>query len=279
MEAYDAVVRNWPVAPEELDIPTRLGPTHVIASGARDAPALLLLSSLAASAAIWQPNVEALSAHFRTYAVDTIGQVGKSVPTRRFRGRRDLAAWLNDLLDGLGAGRASLVGNSYGGFVALNQASLAKDRVKRVVLISPAGSFVGLSWQFYYTMLVKGPLRRLIRGRRREDVRRLPGGMKLDHKDGGWGALMATTMMESGRPDTVSPIVFRKSELHRIKAPTLLLIGEKEVLYDPEKTLKRAMTRMPGLSGEIVPGAHHLAAQSSPEAVNKLILQFLLRPS
>src|SRR5689334_834092 len=65
MAAYDAVLANWPVAYESLSIPTRLGRTHVIASGPASAPPVILLHSLAASAAVWQPNVAALSPHFR----------------------------------------------------------------------------------------------------------------------------------------------------------------------------------------------------------------------
>ena len=52
MAAYDAALRDWPVAYEALDLPTRLGPTHVIASGPPDAPPLLLLPSFAGTAAV-----------------------------------------------------------------------------------------------------------------------------------------------------------------------------------------------------------------------------------
>src|SRR5262245_29224247 len=41
--AYDAVLKQWPVPYEELDIPTRFGRTHVIAAGPKNAPVLVLL--------------------------------------------------------------------------------------------------------------------------------------------------------------------------------------------------------------------------------------------
>lgn len=55
----------------------------------------------------------------------------------------------------------------------------------------------------------------------------------------------------------------------------LLLIAEHEILYEPHSTLRTAMTRMPGLEGEIVLGAHHLAAMAQPDAVNARIVDFL----
>lgn len=226
LEAYDAALAGWPVPYEVREIATRLGQTHVIASGPAGAPAVVLLPSLAASGLMWEPNVTALNEHFRVYAVDTIGQAGKSVPAKRIRGRREMADWLADLFDGLGIDRASIVGSSYGGFLALNQALLTPDRVDRIVLISPAATFVGFGWKFYYAMFVKGPLRRLFRRRRAADPTVLPGGARLAPT--GWGKLMAITMSESARPTLARAIVFSKQELRALRAPVLLLIGDKE---------------------------------------------------
>jgi hypothetical protein len=38
LDAYDAVLRKWPVAYTKLDVPTTFGDTHVIASGSEVAP-------------------------------------------------------------------------------------------------------------------------------------------------------------------------------------------------------------------------------------------------
>lgn len=273
LEAYDAVLREWPVAFEERDVPTPLGLTHVIASGPLDAPPVLLLPSLAASAMLWQPNVAALSAYFRLYAVDVVGQVGKSIPSKRIRNRYEMAAWLSALMDGLGIARASLVGASYGGFLAMNQAILTPERVERIALIGPAATFVRLPLKFYYAMMIKGPLRNLFR---RKAPVRLSGGPKLSPT--GFRGLMAAAMMESARPNLAPAIVFGKKDLCRVQAPSLLLIGEKEVLYEPHATLAKAMAKLPGLQGTVVPNADHLAALSNPAFVNQQLLNFL-RPS
>jgi len=73
----------------------------------------------------------------------------------------------------------------------------------------------------------------------------------------------------------VMPAVLSDAELRAIQAPTLLLIAEHEILYEPHSTLRTAMMRMPGLEGEIVPGAHHLAAMAQPDAVSARIVEFL----
>jgi len=276
MAAYDAVLREWPVAFEALYIPTGLGPTHVIASGPPDAPPLVLLHSFAGTATAWRLNIEGLSQRYRTYAVDVIGQPGKSQAVRRIRNRREFAGWFVDLLDGLGIERTSIVGSSFGAFLALSQASLTPDRVDRLVLISPAGSFVGLSWKFTYTMLT-GPLRRRIR--RLLGDKRPPSladlSPRLAPRDLAWAKLMSVTMAESPKVSIINAGVFSRSELRKIRAPTLLLIGDHERLYEPVETLALAQKRMPGLQGAIVPNADHIAAMAQPDDVNARITGFL----
>jgi pimeloyl-ACP methyl ester carboxylesterase len=279
LAAYDAALKAWPVPFEALDLPTRFGPTRVVASGPPEAPPLVLLHSLAASAAVWRANVAALSQHFRTYAVDVIGQAGRSVATRRLRTRRDFAAWLSDVLDRLGAARAAIVGCSFGGFLALSQASLTPDRVSKVVMISPAGTFVGLSWRFALVMrtgALRRRIRRLLGDKRPPDIADLRGrAVKMDPADAGWRALMGVTMAEAPKLEVINAAVLSRRELRRIRAPALLLIGEHERLYEPRATLALAMAKMPALETELVPGADHIAAMAQPNWVNQRILRFL----
>jgi pimeloyl-ACP methyl ester carboxylesterase len=279
MAAYDAVLAKWPVACEEITVPTRLGATHVIASGPADAPPLVLLHAAMATATVWRPNVEALSEHFRVFAVDTVGQGGRTVASRKIKSRRDYADWLNDLFDGLGIARASVVGNSYGGFIALNQAAMAPERIDRVVLISPAGGFVSVMPLFRSMIYqaLKGTLLRVLRvgGPRPDILAAIAGEAGFNEGDEDWLALGRQLLDGSKRINMIMPAVLSDAELGAIQAPTLLLIAEHEILYEPHSTLRTAMTRMPGLEGEIVRGAHHLAAMARPDAVNARIVGFL----
>lgn len=277
MAAYDAAVREWPVPFDELEIPTRLGLTHVIASGPPDGAPLLLLPSLAATATVWRPNIAGLSRYYRTCAVDVIGQPGKSVANGPIRNRQEYAGWVVDVLDGLKIARTSIVGCSFGGFLAVNQVLLTPERIARVVLISPAGTFVGLSWRFHYVMRIRGPLLKL--ARRLSGTSKAPSLADLDPRlvprDRRWSALMAVTMAERPTVSVIPPAVFTKAELQTIKTPMLLLIGDRERLYDPVSTLALASQRIPGLEGAVVRNADHIAAMAQPDEVNGRILEFL----
>ncbi len=275
--AYDAALRDWPVPYQEIDVQTRLGPTHVVASGAPDAPPLLLLPSFAGTAVVWRLNADGLSRLFRIYAVDVIGQPGKSQAIRRMRSRRDYASWLAELMDGLGVRRASIVGCSFGAFLAMNQAVMTPDRIDRVVLISPAGTFASQFWKLTYTMRIRAPALKLMRrlaGKKRAPSLADLGPRRLP-RDPKWAALIGVTMAEAPEVGVTNAAVFSGAQLRAIRAPTLLLIGDKETLYEPQAMLRLAQRRMPGLKGAIVPDADHIAAMAQPDEVNARIAGFL----
>ncbi len=60
-----------------------------------------------------------------------------------------------------------------------------------------------------------------------------------------------------------------------MQVPTLLLIGEQEVIYDPAAVLERARRLIPHLQGELVPRSSHDMTFSRPEIVDACILAFL----
>jgi pimeloyl-ACP methyl ester carboxylesterase len=277
--AYDAALANWPVPLEPVRIPTRLGHTNVLASGPRDGAALVLLPSLAATALVWRANVEALSQTRRVYAVDVIGQPGRSIGQRPIRSVQDYVGWLSDVLDGLEVGRATLVGCSYGGFLAASYALGEPDRVERMVLIGPAGVFSAIPWMLGFRMRFGAARRQIARllGRQHAPAaaRLHAAAAPLHYADDAWRSLMAVTLAEAPTLSLARPRTFSRMEFDRIAAPMLLLIGEYEQLYDPHATLQRARSLKPGIEAEIVPGADHIAAMAQPEWVNARIAAFV----
>lgn len=277
--AYAAALSEWPVPCEELDVETRLGRTHVIASGPVDAPPLILLPSFAGTALVWRPNIAALSQTRRCFAVDVIGQPGRSLARQRIMHPDDYAPWIAELLDALAVARAAFIGSSFGGFLAARQALWAPERVERVALIGPPGVFAAMSWRVALTMRtarLRRRLRRLLGDTREPSARALHARGAPQHpQDDAWRRLMAVTMAESPQVSVTQTPVFTRAELRRIKAPMLLLIGELEQLYDAAATVKRARRMKPGLEAEVVAGADHIAAMAQPGWVSARLSAFL----
>jgi pimeloyl-ACP methyl ester carboxylesterase len=271
--AYDVILKQWPVPYEELYIPTRFGDTHVIASGPQDAPPLALFHSAGSSAIQWFWNVEALSQRYRTYAVDVIGEVNKSITTRKIKRRQEFVDWVIDLFNGLHIERADMVGNSFGGFLAFNTALYLPERVKKVVLISPAATFVQM-WQFYLHIAFPYKIgyilgsKRIILSGFNWIWQNFPRGSRFTE-------LHELSKINGFPSNSLPPPVYSDNELCKIQTPTLLLIGDHEVIYQPDRVIRRAARLVTGLKAEIVPNANHSAQVTAPDVVNEKILNFL----
>jgi pimeloyl-ACP methyl ester carboxylesterase len=279
LAAYEAALADWPVPYEALDIPTRLGPTHVIASGPRHAPPLILLPSLAATALVWRPNIAALSRARRCYAIDVIGQPGRSLASRRIEEPGEYAPWLVEVLDRLEVAKAAFVGCSFGGFLAARQALASPERVERVALIGPVGVFAAMSWTLVLrmrTMPLRRRLRRLLGDVRPPKPAALHARAAPQHpEDDAWRRLMGVTLGERPELTVTQAPPFSRVELGRIAAPMLLLVGEYEQAYEPHGALKRARRLKPDIEAELVPGADHIAAMAQPDWVNARLAAFL----
>lgn len=269
LEAYNSLLDYSTVPYEDIFIDTKLGKTHIIVSGRAGSLPLFLFHAFYASAASWYNNVRSFSGSYRVYAVDIIGDPNKSRPLRPVRQAYWYINWLKEIMDLLKIDKADFVGNSAGAYHVANFALNEPERVKSMTLIGPAATFIKIP-KFY--------------------LNTFPGGMT------GWGFLVrhAVRWIENGSPldrkfnnlfylllrygksaNQVFPAVLTDKQLKQIRTPTLLIYGEKEVIYDYSLAIRRAEENMQNIFVEIIPGANHITGASQPELTNNAILKFI----
>ncbi len=272
MAAYDTALSLWSVPCKEIDLPTRLGSTHVIAAGDPSDPPLILLHGAGNSATMWYPIISQLSAHYRTYALDTIGDGGKSILSQTLKKRADYAGWLEDVLDGLRVEEAYVAGLSYGGWLSLNLALCAPRRVKKLALLAPAASFQKFSWmvELFFRIVVHLPFQpsaeSIVRQLTTKDTRVDPRYIAV---------LGAVT--RNVKPSMLYPDVYTDQELQTVNTPTLLIYGDQEVIYNPHKAADRARRCMPNVEISMITGANHFLPMDQPAHVADCLLGFFGR--
>ena len=101
-------------------------------------PALLLIHGMAGSSDTYRAIIPQLSKKYRVIAPDLLGH-GKSAKPRGDYSLGAFAAWLRDLLDELGVRRATVIGQSLGGGIAMQFAYQHRDYCERLVLIGSGG--------------------------------------------------------------------------------------------------------------------------------------------
>jgi pimeloyl-ACP methyl ester carboxylesterase len=105
---------------------------------AGDGEVLLLIHGMAGSSTTWRAVMPQLSTKFRVVAPDLLGH-GESAKPRGDYSLGAFAVWLRDFLDELDIGRATVVGHSLGGGVAMQFVYQHPDYCKRLILISSGG--------------------------------------------------------------------------------------------------------------------------------------------
>jgi pimeloyl-ACP methyl ester carboxylesterase len=101
-------------------------------------PVIVLIHGMAGSSATWLSVMPALAEHFTVVAPDLVGH-GESEKPRGDYSLGAFASGVRDLLLALGLERATLVGQSLGGGVAMQFAYQFPERCERLVLVSSGG--------------------------------------------------------------------------------------------------------------------------------------------
>jgi pimeloyl-ACP methyl ester carboxylesterase len=268
MTAYEAMFALWKVPHDSIEVKTTYGATHINVSGPDGGYPLLLLHAVSLSSTAWFANIAELSAHYRVYAVDGIGDAGKSVAECLMEKRNDYAEWLRDVFDGLNIQKGYLLGHSYGGWLALNMALAFPDRIKKIVLLAPAASIYPMN--FLTKLGLRLPFK--IRPPARFVLKMISSkGTVFEEKF----IHLMEMVTQYCLPATMFPTVYTEEELKQIKMPALLLIGAGEKIYNPKKAIDRAQRLMPDLTAEIIPNVRHTLNMEQPETINARILKFL----
>jgi pimeloyl-ACP methyl ester carboxylesterase len=99
---------------------------------------IILLHGGNGSIEFWLYNLPTLAAHHRVYAFDMVGSGKSDYPDRSYS-LADQADFLCGFMNALKIDKATLIGNSMGGGVALEFTKLYPDRVDKLVLVDSMG--------------------------------------------------------------------------------------------------------------------------------------------
>ena len=273
LASYDQIAEDWPIPSESRMVSTKFGETFVRIGGPLDAPPLVLLPGMTATSLLWAPNISALSAQYRTYAIDRNGDIGRSTCTRRMADAEDAVNWLDELFSGLAPGdRINLAGLSFGGWLTAQYALRFPQRLRSVVLIAPGG-ILPVSPQFVWRGLLlltsRYFARRTIRWLMADLARTNPARIELSLNR----LLLAIKSLRRVRPMPIK--LLADQELRALSVPALYLVGEHEKIYPAAKAIERLKRVAPNIRTAMVPQAGHDLTIVQAERVNRLILDFL----
>lgn len=275
---YDKQAQQWPIVSETRIIDTSYGQTFVRISGSVGTPALVLLPGSAASSQMWESCIETLSKHYRTYAVDNIYDIGRSVNMKPMEDSNDFVSWLDELFNTLELGNnINLMGLSYGSWLIAQYALKFPQRLNKIVLLAPAATVLPFHWKFILrVILLFLPQRYFAKSmmywllgdciQKSEKERK-----QVDHFVD--EIMLVKHCYKPRRP--VNPSVLEDQELETIKTPALFLFGENEKLYSAKEAVHRLSDVAPHIEAEIISNAGHDLLFVQQELVTSKVVNFL----
>jgi pimeloyl-ACP methyl ester carboxylesterase len=229
---------------------------------------------------MWEPQVSGVGSMYRIIAPDLRGHGDSPAP----EGVYTMDEMADDVIELLATLHLDdpvvLAGLSMGGYVALSMVARYPQRIRALMLMDTrAGADAPDAAQKREEMaqtviaagnsgpVVEAMIPRLFARQTLEDhperVEPLRRVMEQNTARGVAGALRGMAI----RPD-------RRGELAAIKVPTLVLVGEEDVLTPPSEAQALA-DAIAGSRLEVVPEAGHLAPYENHAVANAVILRFL----
>lgn len=272
LAAYDAALEYWPAAPSHLDIETTFGTTLVLMTGPAMGPPIVLLHAIAVASPAWYADIAALSGSHPVYAIDTITDPGRSSQSAAVRNGDDFAAWLAEVLGALHLDGVHLVGLSYGGWLALNQARHSSNGIASITCVDPVGALGRPKTSFMIKMV---PDSLLALAKSEKAIHRLLALMNN-------GAVPSEPLLElsvAGLLTFVAKQPFPKrmsdEDLRSITLPTLVLLCERSPVNDARRAAERARRCIPKVKVEVVADSGHMLPIEHPEQFTQRVLSFL----
>jgi pimeloyl-ACP methyl ester carboxylesterase len=245
-----------------------------VAPSASNGRIAVLLHGANFCAATWGQSIEVLrQAGYRVIAPDQIGFCKSSKPETYQFSLQQLATNTNELLKSLGITRATIIGHSMGGMLAMRYALMFPDAVEQLALVDPLGLE---DWQAQGVPFV--PLDQSYQAEMRTSFDSIKQYQQKFYYGGEWkpeydrwvdmlGGMYAgpgTDIVAWSRARLAEmiftqPVVY---ELEHIRPPTLLLIGQKD------RTAPGATRAVPEIASKLgnYPALGRAAAKRIPHA-------------
>jgi len=250
---------------------------HYLEAGS--GPNVILLHGLGADYSNWALNIPLLAKSFHVYVPDQIGFGESDKPLINYR-----VATLVDFLDGftkkVGIAKASIVGNSLGGWAAIAYTLAHPDKVEKMVLVDRAGySFEKLGGP--------KPTHEMLEGLNPSTLAGAKGvlAIVLANKamiNDALAEQMLTSHLKHNDGYTIDKFIdsiLRSDDvvdgkLGAIKAPTLVIWGREDALV-PLAAGKMLASEIPGADSVILDHCGHVPQLECAVPFNAALLKFL----
>jgi pimeloyl-ACP methyl ester carboxylesterase len=272
IKSYDETLKLWEVPFEEIDVTTSYGIAHIIVSGPKTGEPLVLFHGTDASSTMWFPNIKDFSKKYRVYAIDFPLEAGKSLSNRIKLTNKQTAEFYNEIFKHFGMENINLLGISRGGWMVTYLALQPENKIKKIVLLSPAQTFAGISNLGKVLSAINLKIFPSPKSTNRffKAFSYYPDKINPVFKN----QLYLAYKYGNSKPRLLNMMPFSKKELKSLKIPVLVLVGDHDIV-NTEKIFVKAHQFIPNVETAVIKDAGHFMSIDQSEIINKKVVEFL----
>jgi len=276
LDLYDKQALALNIEFEDIYVDTRFGKTHLLKTGNLKGKPILLFHGGNSTAPYYLRDFLFLRNEYLIYAPDTMGHPGKSAQTVFSTKNLEYGEWASDVINGLGFKQMICIGGSYGGGVLAKLMCFAPKKISKAILLVPSGICNASTVSIMFRMGI--PMILYIMTQKEKWLKRAILPMTINEKEIDDSTLEMVrcsfdhVCVKAGMPSNV-----KMADMQNYTAPTLLITGEKDVMFPGEKVITRAKTIIPNLKTYLMRESGHMCILSSEkyQHVLKMIADFL----
>ncbi|MFC1657380.1 alpha/beta fold hydrolase [Candidatus Moduliflexota bacterium] len=241
---------------------------------------LILIHGILSSSFVWRRNIDALARHFDVVALDLMGHGGSDMVEGETYTRESLRRFMTEFMDTIGIRKASFVGHSWGGGIAVDLARAHPERVEKLVLIDSTGYPGGnrlAEWLITRCGILApllGPFGKfLVRGALARSVF-FDRDLMTEEEVDGWLRSVRSSVGSLSKLRNYEMIM--DSEIRKVSHPTLIIWGKEDRVM-PHELAERFHRDIDRSILKVIDRCGHNPQEEKPEEVNRVIRDFLLR--
>lgn len=272
INAYNKTLSLFETPVREKDIQTQFGNAHILVCGKPGNPPLVLLHGMNASSTMWYPNMKTLAKDYCVYAIDFLLEPGKSTCNKWRLNKAQIADWYDEIFSKLGLNSFYLLGYSKGGWLAMAITLNKPEKVKKLILLSPAQTF---TWIPPNSAILSNVTYSI--SPNKKNLGNILSGLSV--RSNNISEVYLDQYLLGTANENISPHIFEMTPYSRksvetLKMPVLVLIGDKDIINN-QRCLNKAEKWIPGIQTGTIQNAGHFMSFDQPDTVNTLILDFL----
>jgi len=274
MELYDRQLKSLNVEYEDLWVETRFGKSHLLKMGNPNGKPVLIFhgGNNTTPFSLLFTGFKMLFEHFCIYAVDTIGQPGKSDQTILSAKSMEYGEWASDVITGLGYQKMNCIGGSFGGGILVKLMCVSPEKIEKSVLIVPSG--IANVSTFNLIMKMGIPMFIYILTKKDYWLKKAVLPMAIEEENINADTYeMVKASFEHVNVKSRMPSNVKTKQLRKCNASTLIIATDKDCMFPGKKIIERAEKILSNVKCHLLQNQGHMFKLSAGDM--KMIKDFI----